>query len=90
MQDKSANSDLTIIPFGIAFDFLAKWKRGIGSRHGPTQDLKSEYLNIAVEMQECQGIKIAREEIEEEDEEDFDDDEFDDEPEAQDKPAGIK
>ena len=34
MSDK--NSDLTVIPFEITLDFMAKWKRGIGSKHGHT------------------------------------------------------
>ena len=36
IQDIKAKSDLTVIPFEISFEFLAKWKRGIGSSHGPT------------------------------------------------------
>ena len=46
---------MTIIPFELTLDFMAKWKRGIGSKHGHTQDLKSEFLDVSVNMKECQG-----------------------------------
>ena len=60
IQDKKAGSDMTILPFSIELEFLAKWKQGIGSRHGPTQDMKSEYVDVSVEMHDCQDVRIAR------------------------------
>lgn len=54
LQDQG--TDITVIPFELTYEFLAKWKRGIGSRHGYTQDLKAEVLDFKVEMKECQGV----------------------------------
>jgi hypothetical protein len=34
LQDKGI--DLTIIPFELTLEFMAKWKLGIGSKHGHT------------------------------------------------------
>ena len=34
LQDQG--TDITVIPFEITLEFLAKWKRGIGSKHGYT------------------------------------------------------
>lgn len=55
LQIKDKGVDLTIIPFEVTLDFMGKWKRGIGSKHGHTQDLKSELIDVSVSMKECQG-----------------------------------
>lgn len=51
LQDQG--TDITVIPFEITLEFLAKWKRGIGSKHGYTQDLKAEVVDFRVKMNEC-------------------------------------
>ena len=43
----------TVFPFELNLEFLAKFKPGIGSRFGPTQDLKSELVDFSVNMRDC-------------------------------------
>ena len=80
LQDKG--TDITVIPLEISLEFLAKWKRGIGSKHGYTQDFKGELIDLSVKMIECQGVfgqQSGQQENEEDDDFEEDDDDDDDE-----------
>jgi len=53
------NKDETIIlPFEVSIDFMAAFRKGIGSRHGPTQEYASKFLwPTKVDFKKCQKIK---------------------------------
>ena len=61
---------------------MAKWKRGVGSKHGYTQDFKGELIDFSVKMNECQGVfgeQKPGQESEEDDDDDFEEEDEDEE-----------
>jgi hypothetical protein len=68
---------------------MAKWKRGIGSKHGYTQDLKAEVIDFSVKMNECQGVCAPEDGENKEEKNDDDFDEDDDEDDDEDSIGGA-
>lgn len=87
MELQDEGTDITVIPFEITLEFMALWKRGIGSKHGYTQDLKAELIDFSVKMNECQGVFAP--ETGEKKEEKSDDDSEDDEDEDENSVGGA-
>lgn len=56
-QESNLNGLKLIIPFEIELNFFAGFRKGLGSRFGPNQELAAEWLwPFRVEMKECQII----------------------------------
>ena len=60
LQLSGAKKDrVTILPFQVEARFLGKFRQGMGSIHGPTQEYAGKWLKpaIRVEMKPCQNIE---------------------------------
>ena len=53
VQISQGDSDLTILPISFSFNFLAKTRLGPKFMYGDTQELKTEYLDLNLEVQPC-------------------------------------
>ena len=53
VQVKQGDSDLTIIPITVKYDFLALLRRGPKYIYGPTQELKAEFISFDLDVEEC-------------------------------------
>jgi hypothetical protein len=96
LQINDQNSDLTILPISINWEFLAKLRTSYKMLYGATWNLKAEHIANTFEIKECQHVKrqfssdfdpLAHNE---QNEDNFDEDDFDnDEKESGLKIAGI-
>ena len=82
LEIKDKNTDLTIVPMSLNWEFLAKERMGARYQYGQVQEFKTEHYLVDVQVHECQTIsrEFSSERPEndgggEEDDGDFDDEE---------------
>jgi len=57
LEIKDANSDLTILPFEVNWEFLASLRQSFKMMYGATWEMKAEFLSNTVTVKECQHVK---------------------------------
>jgi hypothetical protein len=53
---KDENTDLTIIPVEVNWDFLAHLRQSFSMRYGATWEMKAEYVSNVIKFNECQHV----------------------------------
>ena len=53
VEIKDGNSDLTILPVEVNWDFLAHLRPSFSMNYGATWEMKAEYLSNRVTVKEC-------------------------------------
>lgn len=54
---KDENSDLTILPLEVNWDFLATLRQSFSMMYGATWEMKAEYLSNSIKVKDCQHVK---------------------------------